>query len=376
MGSASFPLNFPIIAGSPSPLNNIAKAAQEIAKQVNISAGEVRALVTSYDGLTKSGLSTTQALSALSKGNDTLTPGMTRLAKELLGVDVGFKAATAGAQRFGNTIRSNVVAPVTAASGAIRVLEGSQSIRVVENLLAKTLGLGPAFQAAFPIFGAIAMTEMIGQMVEKVGKLYNAWDPVVRAQERALSSMKELNAEFGKLSGDSQKRIYADIENRTGAAGGRPNRLRAEARDAAKDAVYQDASRIQTIQSQIAATQKRITAGTVHGSVIAPGTRLTRDAQAAQVDLQRFDAELENARLKQKDDLLRAKDFTGEAAKVDQSKAKQAAEGRLRIEKEIETILEHSAELRGKARYQDFGRVGELLARRETMGRDYDRQLN
>jgi hypothetical protein len=345
----SYPLNFPVNAGNPGPLRDIASAAAAIAKETGASAGDVRFLQIGLDGLTKSGLSTKQALSELAKANGTVTPGVNRLATELLGADAAFTAVTAGSQRFGNSIRSNVVAPVTAASGAIRVLEGNQSIRVIENLLAKTLGLGPAFQAAFPIFGAIAMTEMLGQMVEKVGKLYNQWDPVVRAQERALSSMKELNAEYNKLSGDSLKRIYDDIENRPGPTGGRANRLRAEARDIAKDAAYQDASRIKTIEAQIEATQRRLEAGKV--AAVPPSIRigrggaefgvpgtpagLTRDAQAARDDLQRLDAELENARLKQKDDQLRAKDLRGEAAKVDRTKAEEAARKAAAIDNEI-----------------------------------------
>jgi hypothetical protein len=335
MGSASYPLSFPLTAGSPSPLRDIASAAAEIAKQTKTSAGELNIFNAVVANSSKQGISLKQTLLDLSKANDTVTPGINRLAKELLGADAGFTAASAGAQRFGNSIRSNVVAPVTAASGAIRVLEGNQSVRVVENLLAKTLGLGPAFQAAFPIFGAIAMTEMIGQMVEKVGSLYNAWDPVVLAQERALKSMKELNAEFTRLSADEQKRIYDDIENRPGPTGGRANRLRTEARDAAKNAAYEDARRIETTVAQIEAAQKRVTAGTVHGSAIAPGTRLTRDAQAAQGELHGLDTALENARKAQRDDLAKAKDFTGEAAKIDRTKAEEAARKAAAIENEI-----------------------------------------
>ena len=127
MGSASYPLNFPVNAGSPSPLRDIASAAAEIAKQTKTSTGELNIFNAVIANSSKQGISLKQTLLDLSKANDTVTPGINRLAKELLGADAGFTAASAGAQRFGNSIRSNVVAPVTAASGAIRVL-GGQSV--------------------------------------------------------------------------------------------------------------------------------------------------------------------------------------------------------------------------------------------------------
>jgi len=64
------------------------------------------------------------------------------------------------------------VTGVQATSGAIRVLEGSGGLRAVENFLSKTLGLGPAFQALFPIVGAIAFAEILGRIGEKI---YTLW---------------------------------------------------------------------------------------------------------------------------------------------------------------------------------------------------------
>lgn len=66
-----------------------------------------------------------------------------------------------------------MVSEVAAASGAIRVFEGAMPIRAVERFAVNVLGLGPLLQAAFPVIGAIALTEMIVKMGEE---LYKAFD--------------------------------------------------------------------------------------------------------------------------------------------------------------------------------------------------------
>jgi hypothetical protein len=88
---------------------------------------------------------------------------------------------------------SHTVPQVAAASGAIRVLEGSMPIRAVERFATTTLGLGPILQAAFPVFGAIAFGEMVGH----VGKeLFEAFD---MAGERARKTADDIRADSDAL---------------------------------------------------------------------------------------------------------------------------------------------------------------------------------
>jgi hypothetical protein len=60
---------------------------------------------------------------------------------------------------------------MAAASGAVRELNGTLSVRAAERFLATTLQLGPALQAAFPIVGAIAMLGIVGELADRFGKL-------------------------------------------------------------------------------------------------------------------------------------------------------------------------------------------------------------
>ncbi len=367
----SISLDFNVRATGAPELGAISNAVTQVNEKLKLSSGELKIFDAALMASVKSGVSLKQALQDISQPSTTLSAGINKLAKELLGADAGFKAASQGAQQFGTTIREHVVSPLAAASGAIRVIEGQQSIRVVENLLGKTLGLGPAFQAAFPIFGAVAMTEMLGHMVTKIGDVYNAWDPVVRAQERALTSMKALNAEFNKITGDTQRRIYDDIENRMG---GNPNdpgnrlgkaaRYGAEARDLAGDIAYQDSARISTIQDRIAAAQQRVAAGTIRGSVLAPGTRYTKDAQAARTDLERLDAELENAQLKQKDDQAALRDLRDKSAKEQKEYgnevSRKAAEERQRSTNEQQSFV-------NRMQNKDLDPVNAIYAARDDL---------
>jgi hypothetical protein len=67
---------------------------------------------------------------------------------------------------------SHTVSEVAAASGAIRVFEGNLPIRAVERFAVTTLGLGPILQAAFPVIGAIALTEMLVKVGAEMKKAY------------------------------------------------------------------------------------------------------------------------------------------------------------------------------------------------------------
>lgn len=66
----------------------------------------------------------------------------------------------------------HAVTGTQAASAAIRTFEGSLPIRAVEQFIAKTLGMGAALKAAFPLIGAIALLGTLGEMGKKAYELY------------------------------------------------------------------------------------------------------------------------------------------------------------------------------------------------------------
>ncbi|GAC1496120.1 MAG: hypothetical protein NVS1B6_00960 [Steroidobacteraceae bacterium] len=106
------------------------------------------------------------------------------------------------------------VPQMAASSAAIRVAEGATPIRAVERLLGSSLGLGGALQAAFPVVGGIATAEMLVDIVNKIGRVYNAWNPVIAAEERALGVLKEMSGEFRKIEAEETRLYYAGIQRR------------------------------------------------------------------------------------------------------------------------------------------------------------------
>lgn len=115
----------------------------------------------------------------------------------------------AAASELAARAAGHTVAPMAAASGALRELSGNfeHNIRAAERFIGTSLGLGPILQAAFPLVGALAFA---GVIVEMGKSLYNAFDlggerarAAAEAIEHDTSSMKllnhELNVEVDKL---------------------------------------------------------------------------------------------------------------------------------------------------------------------------------
>ncbi len=109
------------------------------------------------------------------------------------------------------------ISQMAATSGALRTLEGNLPIRAVENFLTKTLGLGPAFAAAFPLVGAVAAAEMIGRITEKIVDLYKS---VRDAKERIAGEFGEINHAIAasndelKVSNDRLENEIAKLEHK------------------------------------------------------------------------------------------------------------------------------------------------------------------
>ena len=78
------------------------------------------------------------------------------------------------------------VSGVQATSAAIRGIEGSGGIRAIENFISKTLGLGPAMQAIFPLVGGF----MFGKMLLDVG------EKVVEVESKAAHAAETIKAGF------------------------------------------------------------------------------------------------------------------------------------------------------------------------------------
>jgi hypothetical protein len=82
---------------------------------------------------------------------------------------------------------AHTVSSMQASSAAVRALEGGMNgnVRAAERFLGTTLGLGPALQAAFPIFGALAVADILVKVGETVGKLITAFQGMSLAERDA-----------------------------------------------------------------------------------------------------------------------------------------------------------------------------------------------
>jgi len=96
------------------------------------------------------------------------------------------------------------ISEVSAASAAVRTLEGgiNGSVRAAERFLTASLGLGPVLQAAFPVFGALALVEILGRMAEKVAKLSQDWGGLQTIADEAFQKMAADEQEAIRISED------------------------------------------------------------------------------------------------------------------------------------------------------------------------------
>lgn len=134
---------------------------------------------------------------------------------------IGARSAAAGAASQHAAATAHEVSQLQATSGAIRTLEGSGGLRAVENFLSKTLGLGPAMQAIFPIVGGIAFLEILGSVVGKAGEYIAKMNESARATQQAALQMKN---DFATTNDELEKSIHL-LDNQISKLTGRPENV-------------------------------------------------------------------------------------------------------------------------------------------------------
>ncbi len=377
----SYSLDFPINAGNPAPLRDIAAAVDQISQRTKLSAGELRIFDAAMQSSLKSGNTLKQALLELTAATPTLSKGINNLAKELLTLDTQ-------AAKVGTTLQSHTIPQVTAAGAALRGLEGSMNIRAAERFLGTFSGIGTVLQAAFPVFGAMALLEVTGRMVEEVGKLYNAWDPVQRAEQKTLQYLKDSLPELKKLTAESEKLTEQARQREFGSGYVQRLREQSAAHDAAGDQRMIDSLRVQQ-----AAAEARLKAGTVTAisggqfmgppdaqgkptSFTGPGRpgSQTLDAQAADEELKKINAQLEDAILQKRVDQLKSEDAKAELSKSSLQRALERQRKIEEIERKTEQFKERSLALSDKTELGGFGTIGTLEEERRAMERRHAKE--
>lgn len=172
----------------------------------------------------------TGVASAFSAGASTATPAIDSVGAavaELSAAQTGLAVSTEEA----NAALGHQVSQLQATSGAIRVALGEQSIRAAERFLSIIPGIGTALQYAFPVIGAIALTEAVSRVADKATGLKAAEDELAR-------STREADDAFGHMVSTIDQINVERITRELGAAAGQKSKalmLGAEARDASQE---------------------------------------------------------------------------------------------------------------------------------------------
>jgi hypothetical protein len=267
----------------------------------------------------------------------------------------------AASQEKLNTATRKTVTDVQAASAAIRAMEGTLSIRAVEQFTTKMLGMGPAMQALFPLVGGMAMINILERGVMKVGELYNAWNPIITAQEKSLKILQDSNREFDGLIKKADQYRLDTYERQHG----RSARLGLEADEAAGDVKYQDAARIRYIQGQIQKQQSIAGSSAAKFPIMGPAGAIgdisysgpsDTQRQAARETLVGLYAQLEEAQLRQKVDGLREQDLRAKQHEGDDRKVSAIENQALELRKRAAEAMARAyfgGSLEGKAAYDN-----------------------
>lgn len=169
-----------------------------------------------YDGLQQSGVRTASQQQQMENLAQRLAIANDRLALSLDHVAVSTEHVAAASEHA-------AVSGQQATSAFIRVGEGAGALRAVETFLAKTLGLGPAMQAIFPVVGAIAFIEILGHVGEKI---YEVFTQGANAQEKMRGEAAQLHQSL-LLTNDALQVSNDKLDNEIAKlTGGHPNALK------------------------------------------------------------------------------------------------------------------------------------------------------
>ena len=195
------------ITGDASGLGPAFTAAQSQAQQAGT------AVANSFNVAAVAADRTTAAVQSLAQVIRDESIASTLAAQRNLESALAFRAAEDGANRAAQGVRGagqaahGAVPEMAAASGAIRTAFGEQSIRAVERFATSVLGLGPLFQAAFPLIGALALVEMVTHLVGRFGEL-------TEAEKKAEEETKRVDEAWNKLADDFDR---GEVEKATAA---------------------------------------------------------------------------------------------------------------------------------------------------------------
>jgi hypothetical protein len=222
-----YPLSFPIVAGSPAPLRDIATAAAEISKQLKLSKGEVQYFNASVKEGTDKGQSLIKTLSDISKSSASAGPGVASLAAQLKGLTREYQsleAAKAKAYKSAGTgpgsemekEAQRVKSATAAVASALKI--GAADFEKFKTVTNQGLEAGKGLGA---VLGEIASAKSFGPgvalLATQIQGISHHYDEL-REKEKAHRKLEEENfaARKVRMRAEEETRVNSSISQRLG----------------------------------------------------------------------------------------------------------------------------------------------------------------
>jgi hypothetical protein len=238
----------------------------------------------------------------------------------------------------------HAVSEMQATSGAIRLLEGNGGIRAMERFTATTLGLGPAMAAIFPVVGAIAFTEIIVKMGTEIYNLYEQWDPVARAEARALETAKAMRPVIQALGEDLRKLNDEAFSDAFGDISGKFH----EADEIVQGKIKADQEMIGHLQQRIEAAEKKVKEGDKVDYSPEGFATVTTGAQEAAKELEGLNEQLTAFQLDLAKYTAESSKLIREAGKLQDEQNKRAADSSAKTKEDFTGLTSVMESLKSK----------------------------
>ena len=253
------------------------------------------------------------------------------------------------------------VSATIAAGAEMRVLEGAMPIRAAEQFIARIEGVAPVLQAAFPVFGAIALGEVLVRADEAAYKLSERFDDIAKARKRATEEMKEFDRELARTREEIVRLNDKQFEDTYG-------KVAASAKRAADQTQNLAHATTEAMLREQLATQRNIADNPISSSDATGGAQMAaqyRQRAVALIEISRIERELDLItaqrhadELKQGEESLQSlreqQSERDKALKHEESEADRAAKEEQRYQQEIS--LERSEQfVRGLHELQEYG---------------------
>jgi hypothetical protein len=226
------------LGGVKSALNDMAASAEQMAARINAANERV---IATFGAVAKAPKAVQESLQFLNSGAAQMEANFSQVAQEVDAVNAKLDQLQPAADKAAYSILQARIAAVGLGQEI-----GVTLPRSVSTLIARNEALGPAFDAAFKVIGAVAMGEVIAQVTERVVKLYNDTFVYTDAAKAQYAALIKGNSDLQAIE---QKTHEMRIEHFTNTHSGIEN---------AKRDLADNANQYKLLQQQIAATETQI----------------------------------------------------------------------------------------------------------------------